>query len=73
MGDNVALSKRQAEVAALVARGLPDKRIAVKTGLSINTVRAHIQAAAGKVGHRGTPRHRLTLWFFNVIDEEDAA
>ncbi len=66
------LSKRQVEIATLVAHGLPDKVIAEETGLSINTVRIHIQAAAGKLGQRGTPRHRLTLWFFNITTEEKA-
>lgn len=64
------LSRRQAEIAAYVARGLSDKVIATKTDLTIDAVRFHIQAAAGKIPGAGTPRHRLTLWFFNIRDEE---
>ncbi len=64
------LSIRQAQVAALVARGLPDKRIACEVGLSIDTVRAHIQAAAAKVRGNSSPRHKLTLWYFALSMEE---
>ncbi len=60
------LSARQAQVAELVARGLPDKRIAAEMGLSIETVRVHVQAAAAKVPGDTPPRHKLLLWFFNL-------
>lgn len=61
------LSVRQAEVAALVAKGLPDKQIAARTGLSIKTVQVHVQAAAAKLDYYdGSPRRRLTLWFFDI-------
>lgn len=60
------LSTRQAQVAELVARGLPDKCIAVETGLSVATVRAHIENAAAKLPGFTTRRHRLTLWFFEI-------
>lgn len=66
------LSPRQTEIAALVARGLSDKLIAARTELAIETVRVHIQNAAARVGGKGTPRHILTLWFFNIVDEEKA-
>jgi DNA-binding NarL/FixJ family response regulator len=61
-----ALSVRQAEIAALVARGLPVKVIAHQTGLSIETVKVHVRAAAAKIPGDSTPRHKLTLWFFNL-------
>lgn len=64
-----ALSVRQAQVAELVARGKPDKVIAVETGLSVKTVQAHIQTAASKIPGKTTPRHRLTLWFFGVLTD----
>ena len=67
------LTPRQTEIAALVARGLPDKVIAARTALSIDTVRFHIQAAAETVGGDGSPRHRLTLWFFDIIDKDKVA
>jgi DNA-binding NarL/FixJ family response regulator len=66
------LSPRQTEIAALVARGLPDKVIAAKTDLTIDAVRFHIQTAATKLPGEGSPRHKLTLWFFNISDEEKA-
>ena len=55
-----------------VARGLPDKVIAHELGISIYTVRRHIQDAAQEVSGYGSPRHKLTLWFFNIVDEEKA-
>lgn len=64
------LSVRQAEIAGLVARGLSDKVIAARTEIAVDTVRVHIQAAAARLPGNGTPRHKLTLWFFNIVDEE---
>lgn len=64
------LSTRQAQVAELVARGLPDKRIAAELGLSIKTVQVHVQNAAHKVPGQSPPRHKLILWFFNISAEE---
>jgi DNA-binding NarL/FixJ family response regulator len=60
------LTKRQAEIVERVAKGLPDKRIAAELDISIDTVRHHIQAAADRIPGDGRPRHRLTLFFFNV-------
>lgn len=64
------LSVRQAEVAALVARGHPDKIIAHETGLSIKTVQAHIQIAAAKLPGQCRPRHKLTIWFFGLSEDD---
>lgn len=55
---------------AYVARGTPDKVIAAETGLDINTVRAHISAAAARLPGNTAPRHKLTLWFFNVAESQ---
>lgn len=67
------LTPRQTEIAALVARGLSDKVIAARTDLAIETVRVHIQNAATRLSHySGSPRHKLTLWFFNIEEEEKA-
>ncbi len=63
------LSTRQAQVAECVARGLPDKVIAAKLGVDIETVRVHIHLAAKKLPGNTTRRHRLTLWFFGVSDD----
>lgn len=67
------LTPRQAAIVELVARGLSDKAIARETGLSVDTVRQHIQRAANRLPGEGRPRHRLTLWFFNISDEDSAA
>ena len=66
------LTPRQTEIAALVARGLSDKIIAARTELAIETVRVHIQNAAAKLPGDSSPRHKLTLWFFNIVEEEKA-
>lgn len=63
------LSTRQAQVAELVARGLPDKQIAARTGLAVKTVQVHVQVAASKIPGNTTPRHKLTLWFFGLSDD----
>jgi DNA-binding NarL/FixJ family response regulator len=66
------LSRRQTEVVECVARGMPDKRIAAKLHISIDTVRAHIQQAASRIPGESHPRHRLTLWFFSISLDESA-
>jgi DNA-binding NarL/FixJ family response regulator len=43
-GADVSLTRRQSEVLALLARGLPAKVIARRLGLAEVTVRNHIQA-----------------------------
>lgn len=64
------LSRRQLEVAECVARGMPDKRIAAKLHLSINTVRRHVQDAAARIPGDTAPRHRLTLFFLNLSSDD---
>ncbi len=66
------LSRRQAEVAELVARGLGDKRIAAELGISVYTVRNHIERVASFCPGEATRRHRITL-FFIQLEAEDAA
>lgn len=66
MSERPKLSTRQAQIVERVARGLPDKRIAHELGISIATVRAHIQAVAYRIPGDQSPRHRLTLFFFGV-------
>lgn len=63
------LTERQTQVVERVARGKPDKQIARELGISIATVRAHIQAAAYRIPGEERPRHRLTLFFFNVAPD----
>lgn len=64
------LSKRQAEIAAFVARGYPNKKIAAELGVSVKTVAEHIREAAERVPGEGWPRFRLTLWFFNLSESD---
>lgn len=54
------------EVAALVARGYADKRIAHELRLSVRTVEDYVQAAAAKIPGDAAPRHRLTLFFLQL-------
>lgn len=63
------LTTRQAQVAERVARGLPDKRIAAELQISVRTVHRHVQDAAAQLPGETSPRHRLTLFFFNVETE----
>ena len=60
------LTHRQAQVVACVKAHMPDKQIAARLGISVDTVRYHIEAAAARVPGNGPPRHRLTLFFFTV-------
>ena len=63
LGAEVLLSAREREIAHLVARGLADKDIARRLGISITTVRTHIDHAFRKlnVNNRMTLVHKLNL------------
>jgi DNA-binding CsgD family transcriptional regulator len=65
------LSKRQMDVAARVAKDLPNKQIAHELGLSIKTVANHIQDAAQRLPGRGRPRYRIAQWFFALTGKDD--
>lgn len=67
----VKLSTRRAEVAALVAKGKPDKQIAATLGISVRTVQRHVQDAAARIPGNITPRRKLLLLFYPFIDDED--
>ncbi|WP_223877683.1 helix-turn-helix transcriptional regulator [Histidinibacterium aquaticum] len=45
-----ALTPRQREVAALIVAGLTDRQIALKLGISLNTVRRHSEAILSRLG-----------------------
>ncbi|GAA4687595.1 helix-turn-helix transcriptional regulator [Nocardioides nanhaiensis] len=47
------LTARQAEVAVLVARGLPDEAVAAALGISVRTVRKHLGDVAARWGLHG--------------------
>jgi DNA-binding CsgD family transcriptional regulator len=65
------LTQRQAQVVERVAKGLPAKRIAVELGISVDTVRNHIKSVAARIPGEGQPRHRLTLFFLDVVEDQD--
>lgn len=68
----VKLSPRQMDVTALVARGIPDKQIAARLGLSVRTVQMHIEIAASKIHGPESPRNRLMLFFLQLEDDSAA-
>ena len=64
-----ALTTREIQVLELMAEGLPNKAIAVRLGISDQTVKFHVAAIAGKLGatnrtdavRRGVRRGLITL------------
>ena len=60
------LTPREREVAALVAKGLPAKRIASTLGIAENTVRAHIRHAAERLPGDAPPIRRIAVWFVRL-------
>lgn len=60
------LTPRERQVAELVAKGMPTKSIAVRLGISPRTVDEHIQQAAERIGGDTSPRHRITVWFYQL-------
>lgn len=62
-GTQALLSARERQIAELAARGLPDKDIARRLGISISTVRTHLDHAFRKleVNNRMMLVHKLAL------------
>jgi DNA-binding NarL/FixJ family response regulator len=58
--DEPALSKREREVLELVARGLPNKRIAFELSISEKTVKTHLTNIFERLGV--TDRYQAALW-----------
>lgn len=57
------LTKRQQEVADLVATGLSYRAIADCLHISLRTVRRHVEDIASKIGEdERTPYRRVMLW-----------
>jgi DNA-binding CsgD family transcriptional regulator len=61
-----ALTPREMEVAALVVRGLPNKRIAARLSVSVCTVENHIKHAAARLPNHEqlSARARIVAWMF---------
>lgn len=66
------LTERQAAVAELVACGLSDKAIGTDLGISVETVRYHLEEIAARVPGSGRPRYKCVVWFFTLSDQETA-
>jgi DNA-binding NarL/FixJ family response regulator len=54
------LTPREREIAALLARGWSNRRIAEELSISEHTVRTHVTAILGKLGLTG--RAQVALW-----------
>jgi non-specific serine/threonine protein kinase len=61
-GSRPALTRREAEVAALAARGLTNKDIAARLFLSVRTVEVHVDHVLTKLGFR--TRTQLAAWAY---------
>jgi DNA-binding NarL/FixJ family response regulator len=59
------LTPRQLSVVALVAKALPDKRIAGELGIEVETVREHLERIARKLDLDPTChiRMQIAFWF----------
>lgn len=58
--DRLALTRREAQVAGLIAQGLQNKEIGERLGVSPATVKAHVRACLLKCGV--TSRAGLAAW-----------
>ncbi|MFZ2013294.1 MAG: response regulator transcription factor [Nocardioides sp.] len=59
-GRSAGLSPREAEVIALIARGLSNQDIAERAYVSINTIKTHVRSAYRKIGVKS--RSQAVLW-----------
>ena len=58
--DRTGLTRRESEVAALVARGLSNREVAAELYLSVRTVEVHVDHILSKLGFRS--RTQLAAW-----------
>ena len=68
MPDGERLSRREAEIATQVAKGLTNKQIATALFLSERTVEAHLQNILGKLGFRN--RSQVAAWAVRRAHED---
>lgn len=69
---DVHLTEREREVVEHVVRGLSDKEIARRLGISRETVRTHIENAAMKLpgARHARPRPKLYSWWLRQLERE---
>ncbi|MGQ4615889.1 protein kinase domain-containing protein [Nocardia sp. R7R-8] len=67
-GSAAKLTKREREVAGLVARGLSNKQIATRLVISLRTAQGHVEHILSKLGF--TSRAQIAAW---VIEEDEQA
>lgn len=60
---NELLSPRQKEVVALMAKGYTKPEIAEHLGLSLHTIKTHVENAARKIKGPRKPRARLLAYW----------
>ena len=63
-GSRTALTRREAEVAALAARGLTNRAIAGQLFLSVRTVEVHVDHILTKLGFHS--RTKLAAWAYEA-------
>lgn len=66
-----ALSDRQTEVLALLAQGLPNKRIAEELGLGLRTVESNVSMVLRKLGARSRTEATLYALSHHLVDLEE--
>lgn len=60
------LSPREGEVVELIAAGgMTTQEVATELGISRNTVNAHVQRAALKIGGSGPPIRKILRWRYS--------
>jgi non-specific serine/threonine protein kinase len=57
------LTPREAEVAALIARGYSQKRVAHELGISPHTINGYVQSVAARIPGNEAPRARIMIYF----------
>ena len=67
VGDKALLSRRELEVADLVAKGMTDREIAAELVISQRTAESHVQHILTKLGFRS--RSQIAAW---TVVHEDA-
>ncbi len=67
------LSRREAEVLALLCRGLTDKEVAAHLGIAMGTIRIYRKRAQHKLNTQGLVQSALVAWKLGQLDLEAIA